>query len=127
VLKLRYIIVNKIVYKFEKPKRGDVIAFNYLLPDKKIVYVKRIVALSGDTIEVKRWNLYVNEKIVKEPYILEKMNYEFKVEKVPKNKVFVLGDNRNDNIDSRIFGAISTRSIIGKVIFIYEPIWKKIE
>lgn len=85
------------------------------LEHKKLI--KRIVGLEGDTIEVKDGILIRNGKEVKEPYINEKMEEDFDEYTVPKGKVFVMGDNRNNSSDSRIIGAIDKKDINGIVLF----------
>lgn len=102
-------------------KRHDVIVFK--LDNHKDDYVKRIIGLPGDRILFKDHKIYINEKKIKEQYIKNRQNiyYINSVYEVPENKVFVLGDNRNNSSDSRDFGFVPIDNIIGKVFMIYHP------
>ncbi|MTI66621.1 MAG: signal peptidase I [Firmicutes bacterium] len=110
------LFTNKIVYKVEEPKRKDIVVIKAPdVPDKD--YIKRIIALEGDIIEIKNGKVYLNGKILNEEYLKEDVyTYgELKL-KVPKGHVFVLGDNRNRmaSKDSRVFGSVKIDSIKGK-------------
>lgn len=122
-----YIITSKITYKFKKIERGDVIVFNSPKnPD--IEYIKRVIGLPGDKIEVRNNEVYVNDQILPETYISAKTNLwdngylkENIPIYVPENYVFVMGDNRPRSSDSREFGPIPISSIVGTVIYRYFP------
>ncbi|TCJ98278.1 UNVERIFIED_ORG: signal peptidase I [Anoxybacillus amylolyticus] len=107
---------------FEKTRqlihRGDVVVF---AKDGELL-VKRVVALEHDTVEVKNGYLWVNGKRIHEPYVRELPQYELKKQIVPKNSVFVLGDNRNHSVDSVAFGAISVNQIKGRVTAVLLPL-----
>ena len=109
------IFVNKVVYKFHEPERGDVIVFHPPPPydSTEIPFIKRIIALPGDTIEVKNRALYVNGSKLHELYIKEPANYTLKRETV-KDGYFVLGDNRNNSNDSHTGWLAPRQNIIGK-------------
>jgi len=108
------------------PKRGDVVAFKFP-EDRKIPFIMRVAALSGETIEIKGKMLFINRQKVKWPTI-ETSEYtqgQFGVEeayKVPENCFFVLGDNTANSNDSRFFGPIPLSDLIGKAYKIYWPI-----
>ena len=109
------VIVNKVVYKFHEPERGDVIIFYPPAPynSSQTPFIKRIIALPGDTVEVKDGAVYVNGSKLDEPYIKEPPNYTLKLQTV-KDGYFVLGDNRNNANDSH-YGLLAPRqNIIGK-------------
>lgn len=122
-----YIITSKITYKFRKPQRGDVVVFRSPKnPD--IEYIKRIIALPGDTILIEKGEVYINGVRLEETYIAEKTNlWETGYLKegvpaiVPPDHVFVMGDNRPRSSDSREFGPIPISSIIGPAIYRYFP------
>ncbi len=110
------ILVNKVVYKFHEPERGDVIILQPPPPydPKAIPFIKRIIALPGDTIEVKNGEVYVNGSKLYEPYIKEPPIYTIQEKKIPENEYFVLGDNRNNASDSHMGWTLPRQNIIGK-------------
>lgn len=122
-----YIMTSKITYKFRPPKRGDVIVFKSPKnPD--IEYIKRIVGVSGDKVEIKNSQIFVNNNLVPENYISEATNLwdgGYAKEGVPmtvlENYLFVMGDNRPRSSDSREFGPVPIDSIIGQVFYRYYP------
>lgn len=122
-----YILTLKIAYKFEKPKRGDVIVFKSP-KNPNIDYIKRIIGLPGDRIMIANQEVYVNGNLLQENYIAAKtilMDGWFMKEGqeviVPEGYLFVMGDNRPRSSDSREFGFIPFSDVIGKVIFRYLP------
>jgi signal peptidase I len=120
------IVVDKISYNFNEPKRGDVVIIKYPA-DIREKYVKRIVAKEGDRVKVEDNRFYLNGKPQEEPYINEKLIKGFFSEAVvPDNTIFVLGDNRNESIDSRFkdVGFVSTKLIVGKATFKIYPLDK---
>jgi len=107
------LLINKVAYAFGEPERGDIIVFHP--PDNRQVdYIKRIIALSGDTIEVKEEAIYVNGSQLNEPYIKDSPSYTFAPIKISENKYFVLGDNRNNSNDSHNGWTVPHQNIIGK-------------
>ncbi|NLT94600.1 MAG: signal peptidase I [Clostridia bacterium] len=118
------ILVNKFIYRFKSPQRGDIIVFTP--PENKdndLEYIKRVIGLPGDKIEIKDGFLYLNDKLVIEEYVKEKANYEFGPVKVPENCLFVLGDNRNESYDSHAWSEWLTLNLVkGKAFFTYWPI-----
>ena len=108
------LLVNKIAYKIHEPERGDVIIFH---PRQGLHtdYIKRIIALPGDTVEIKMGAVYVNGVRLEEPYIEDSPTYTFQEYKVPEDKYFVLGDNRNNSNDSHNGWLVLRENIIGKV------------
>jgi signal peptidase I len=116
------VMVNKMTYSFRKPKRGDIIAL-------KIVHkrlIKRIIGLPGDIIEVKDGRLYRNGKEVVQgwyPYNINRGSYGPRI--IRDKYIFVMGDNRILSMDSRDFGPIPYKDVIGEVVFIYSP-WGRI-
>ncbi len=104
-----------------KIKRGDIIVFHNDMGNED--YIKRCIAIGGDKITFSSNKIYLNGKILKENYIkIKNVKYINESYSVPKNYIFVLGDNRNNSVDSRQLGFISTKKIIGKAILIYYPI-----
>ncbi len=122
-----YIITSRITYKFKRIERGDVIVFNSP-KNPHIEYIKRIIGLPGDKIEIRNNEVYVNDSILPETYISAKTKVwdigfikEGQPIIVPQNYVFVMGDNRPHSSDSREFGPIPIDSIVGVVIYRYFP------
>lgn len=116
------ILINRLTYHFREPRAGDIIVFRSPL-DSREDLVKRIVAVAGDRVAVVGGTLHVNGKAVDEPYLLEQpFAGELPETEVPPGHVFVLGDNRNNSGDSRLFGAVDEDAIIGTAFLIYWPI-----
>ncbi|MFH0846853.1 MAG: signal peptidase I [Chloroflexota bacterium] len=107
------LIVNKAAYVFGKPARGDIIVF-HPPASLQLDYIKRVIALPGDTVEVKDGVVYVNGERLDEPYIKDAPNYTLHVRAVSEDNYFVLGDNRNNSNDSHTGWTIPSQSIIGK-------------
>ncbi len=108
------ILVNKVIYDFRDPKSGDVIILRPPYDPKATPFIKRIIALPGQTVEVKNGEVYVNGLKLFEPYIKEPPAYTLPLTKIPENKYFVLGDNRNDSNDSHAGWMVPRSYIIGK-------------
>jgi signal peptidase I len=114
------VLVDKLSYRLRGPRRGDVIVLRYPLnPERN--YIKRIVALPGDTVEIRAGRLYVNGTPVDEPYLNGTPQGSFGPVTVPAGAVFVLGDNRNNSEDSRSFGPLKTEFVVGQALLIYWP------
>ena len=115
-----YLIVNKISYKAKTPKRGDIIVFktNLLQEDGTSKdLVKRVIATEGDHLIIKNFKVYVNGKIIEEPYIKEQYTSGDIDIIIPKNKIFAMGDNREKSLDSRYdeVGLVDEEDLMGKV------------
>lgn len=115
------LLVNKAVYWFHEPERGDVIILD---PPFEIeeVYIKRLIALPGDTVEVKDGVVYINGTAIDEPYIEESPTYTFPLTEIGEGEYFVLGDNRNNANDSHIWGTVPRDNIIGKAWLVFWPL-----
>jgi signal peptidase I len=117
------VIVYKLEYKLKPVKRGDIIAFYSPIEKKNLV--KRVIGLEGEEITLTRsGDVLINGKKLSEPYLPENFSasYEDKSYKINENEIFVMGDNRNNSADSRVFGPISLDKVFGKIIFIYGPL-----
>jgi signal peptidase I len=114
------VLVDKILYRLRQPHRGDVIVLKYPLNPQRN-YIKRIVALPGDALEVRNGKLFVNSKRVIELYVNGEAQGNYGPLTVPKDSVFVMGDNRNNSEDSRAFGALKKTLIVGQALLIYWP------
>ncbi|MBU5427134.1 signal peptidase I [Tissierella pigra] len=120
------LFANKVSLYFHGPSRGDVIVLKAPdAPDKD--YIKRVIGIAGDIVEIKDGKVYVNETMLEENYISSEAYthiYEESIWEVPEGSVFVLGDNRDEGAskDSRYFGCISIKSIKGITGFRYFPV-----
>lgn len=113
------IVVNKLSYKIGDIKRGDII----VLSESEKYMIKRVIGLPGEVIEYKNNRLYVNGKEQEEKYLDSNVYTEDFVSKtIPEGEYLVLGDNRSDSLDSRDYGFISKKHVIGKVWFKIWPI-----
>ncbi len=116
-----YLIVNKFVYCFDQPQRGDIIVFRY---SQGTDYVKRVVGLGGDVIEIREGLVYCNSKALDEPYLPQEMDMQdYGPVEVPPGSVFVMGDYRRNSKDSRdpSVGFISLERIEGRAMLVYWP------
>lgn len=123
------LFINKISLMFVNPKRGDVVILHdpSTGPSQKEYLVKRVIGIPGDIIEVRDHQLYVNGKIVNEPYIdTEIEDPDFSELTVERGNYFVMGDNRHASAskDSRYFGSIPQNKIVGKAEYIWWPLSK---
>lgn len=119
------LLVNKFVYFFSAPKKGEIVIFKYP-KDPSRDFIKRVIATEDDTIEIKDGTVLVNGQVVKEPYIREPFKSNYPKSIVPKGHVFAMGDNRNESMDSRSsnVGFVSTELLKGKGFLIFYPFSK---
>jgi len=138
------LLVYKLGYYFSQPERGDIIVLRYqegdiahlpllerfpfikkIFPDfKEVDFIKRVIGLPGDTVDIKDGYVYVNGEKLDEPYAkgpTQKQNIEFPI-KIPGNKVLVLGDNRQNSRDSRHIGLVDYEKIKGKAVYRIWPL-----
>ncbi len=117
------LVVNKFLYRFRAPERGEIIVFRYPR-DPSRDFIKRVIAVPGDTVEIKEGRVFVNGQLLNENYILEKTRGSYPLSTVPEGHVFVMGDNRNNSEDSRFrdVGFVSKDMIKGKAIVVFWPL-----
>ena len=116
------ILVTKYSYKLKTPERGEIIVFEYPY-DKKLSYIKRLIGLPGEQIEIKDSELYINDILVQEKYLPEGLTFEdYGPVEVPEDQYFMLGDNRNHSSDSRVWGFVDKELIVGKARLTYWPL-----
>ena len=117
------IFINKFVYRFEPIQRGDIVVFWYPL-DRTKSFIKRVVGLPGETVEIRQGAVYVNGKVVPEPYVPPQYEdlSDFGPVRVPRDSYFVMGDHRISSNDSRVFGPVASRFIYGRAVFAYWPV-----
>lgn len=109
-------------YWFSEPQQGDIVIFKY--PDNETQnYIKRIIGLPGDRVEIVEGLVYVNGELLNEPYLWETPRGSFGPYEVPEGHYFMLGDNRNNSRDSRYWNNkfVSDEQILGKAYWIYYP------
>lgn len=116
----QYLIVSKISYWFHPPERGDIVVLDPPNGQSDIPYIKRIMGLPGEQVQMRDGRLWINGVVVNEPYISGPPNY-YKEWVLAEEEYLVLGDNRNNSSDSHIWGALPYDHIIGKSVFRYWP------
>jgi len=135
-----HLLVNKFIYgvkipmvgtvliPWKSPARNDVVVFRFP-KDRSIDYIKRVVAVAGDTVEMKNKQLYINGEAITSPYAHHTNNDIMKPSagprdtmgpvKVPEGKIFVMGDNRDNSYDSRFWGFVDLKDVLGKAFILY--------
>ncbi len=128
-----WLFLEKVTYDFNDPNEGDIIVcyfdegknnifYDFIKHRKN--YVKRVIGVSGDTVEIREGVTYVNGEAVDEPYLREPEIGTLEPTVVPEDSVFVMGDNRNNSFDSRVIGSIPYDRIRGRVLFRAWPFTK---
>lgn len=123
------LVVNKAITYLGEPQRGDIIVFH---AEAKRDYIKRVIGVAGDTVEVKNDVLYLNGQPVEEPYLEQNrvqakeqgvpLTEDFGPITVPEGQLFVMGDNRLNSRDSRSIGPISLDAVVGRSEFVFWPL-----
>lgn len=114
-------------YLFSGPQRGDVIVFNPPIANNDKPFIKRVIGLPGDTVETRNGTVYVNGVALDEPYISDRPSLcnngssDCAPVTVPAGQIFVMGDNRTNSEDSRYFGTVPVKNVIGKAWITYWP------
>lgn len=122
-----YIFLSKQAYLFKEPERKDIIVFHTELKTetgKEKLLIKRVVGLPGDVITIAEGKVYINDKLFDEPYTLEPYTSgSILNQEVPEGSLFVMGDNRQNSVDSRFpnVGYVKTDKVIGKAVFRLYP------
>jgi signal peptidase I len=125
------LIVDKVSYHFNQPKRGDIVVFSPtdktsiecgLAREARLFFIKRVIGLPGEKVEVKGGSVFVNNQPLKETYIAAKPEYQWGPVIVPQESYLVLGDNRNNSCDSHYWGFVPRDRIIGRALFRFYPI-----
>ena len=121
------IFVNKFIYRFKEPQRGDIVVFKYP-EDPKKDYIKRLIAVGGETVEIRDGDIIINGKAVEDSsidavYYYNRGEWGQKGQQitVPGDSFYMLGDNSGSSRDSRYWGFVPRKYIIGKAIFRYWP------
>lgn len=119
-----YLIINEIEYRFDDPARGEVVILKDPI-NPQIYFIKRVIGLPGEKVDVKKGRVYINDQELAEVYIENFGAETYDSVKLGDSQYFVMGDNRTNSFDSRSFGPIERKSIIGKAWFRGWP-WDKI-
>lgn len=116
------LFIDKFFFRFEKITRGDVVVFHYPRDPQKS-YIKRVIALPGDTIRISQGKVFINGFPIQEPYVPRRYQDTRSMAEitVPADEYFVMGDHRSISSDSRDFGPVDRDLIYGKAEFIYWP------
>jgi signal peptidase I len=114
-----YVIVDKVSYLFRQPARGEIVV---LKRASEADLIKRVIGLSGETIQISNGQVQINGQPIAEPYLKDpRINSDTPPQTIPDGRVFVMGDNRNNSSDSRGFGPIALEDIVGRAWIIYWP------
>jgi signal peptidase I len=119
------IFINKFVYHLEPISRGDIVVFHYPRDTAKS-YIKRVIAVAGDRVQIDDGRVYVNGRRIRELYVPDdyRDDRSYPETVVPRNTYFLLGDHRSSSSDSRDFGPVERQYIYGKAVFVYWPVEK---
>ncbi|SFG40184.1 signal peptidase I [Desulfotomaculum arcticum] len=116
------IMVSKFAYHFGEPSRGDIVVFRPPF-DPERIFVKRLIGTPGNTLEIRDSKLFINGEQIPEEYLPQDLRFDdFGPAQVPADNYFMMGDNRNNSDDSRVWGNLPQKNIIGKAVMIYWPI-----
>ncbi|HTV13464.1 MAG TPA: signal peptidase I [Acidobacteriaceae bacterium] len=116
------LFIDKFFFQFEKINRGDIVVFHYPRDPEKS-YIKRVIGLPGDTVDIRQGKVYINNQPIEESYVPRRYRDTRSMGElvVPPDEYFVMGDHRSISSDSRDFGPVDRDLIYGKATFIYWP------
>ena len=133
-----HLIVEKVTGYFRSPARGEVLVFYPPHPDETLsatrrtmralsltadmALIKRVVALGGERVAVHDGKVFINGKALTEPYIAAPPSYTMDEKRIPDDSVFMMGDNRNNSLDSHIWGPLPVKNVIGHAVFRFWPL-----
>ncbi|NER80678.1 MAG: signal peptidase I [Leptolyngbya sp. SIO1D8] len=120
------LVIEKISYRFNPPDRGDIVVFwapkSFSAPDEgRDAFIKRVIGLPGDSVEVTNGTVFINAEPLQEDYIKAPPNYIWGPSTVPEDSYLVLGDNRNSSNDSHVWGFVPQEDLIGKAVVRFWP------
>jgi signal peptidase I len=131
LLQEQYVLVDKLTPRFDTYKRGDIVVFtppeDWVGADKT-PFIKRVIGVGGDTVEIHNGGVYINGERLDEPYIYEETDGSVQTTEaaqerwvVPNDELFLMGDHRQDSADSRAFGPVPVNQVIGRAWLRYWP------
>lgn len=115
----QYVLINTFAYRLGQPRRGDVVAFRHE-PNGR-VFIKRVIGVPGDRVRIDRGNVMLDGNALAETYVRDPDRRSFSQIVVPQRSVYVLGDNRANSEDSRVFGPVGDENLIGRAIAVIWP------
>ena len=120
------ILANKFIYHFTEPERGDIVVFDSVDKEDDQTLVKRVVGVAGDEIQVEDGVLFVNGEAQDEPYLNQELPFRgsYGPMEVPEGHIFVMGDNRGNSADSRVFGPLPLENLQGEAFVRFWPVSK---
>jgi len=130
----QYVLVDKLTPRFDTYKRGDIVVFNppadWVQADNNEPYIKRVIGVGGDTVELKGGDVYVNGVQLSEPYVYQEDGHAQETQPlaeasrwvIPTGELFLMGDHRGNSADSREFGPIELGAVIGRAWLRYWPL-----
>lgn len=122
------LVVEKVSYRVYTPATGDIVVFD---PPQKLqvqgyakdqAFIKRVIGIEGNTVAIENGKVYLNNQPLGEDYVAEPPNYQWGPEVIPKDQLFVMGDNRNNSNDSHIWGFLPKKNVIGHACFRFWPL-----
>jgi signal peptidase I len=118
------VLVGKVEYYFSEPKRGDIVLARF--PNRNQNFIKRVIALGGEKVQIISGMVYIDGKKLEEPYVSESIKYDMEAVTVPEDYVFLMGDNRNDSTDSHnsFIGPIPLNQVQGRAYVLVWPFGK---
>lgn len=117
-----FTIINTLAYRLGAPQRSDIIAFLHHSEGAEQTFIKRIIGLPGDRVSIDRGIVIRNGSPLQEPYVVHHDTHSMPAITVGPGQLFVLGDNRSNSEDSRVFGTIPTSDVVGRAIAIVWPL-----
>jgi signal peptidase I len=115
-----FVVVNKMAYQFGDPERGDIVVFEYPPDPDQDPYIKRVIGLPGEQVQIADGKVTINGIFIQEPYLVSDTSQSGKW-MVPEESLFVMGDNRKNSSDSRSWGVVPMENVIGKAVVVYWP------
>ena len=115
------VLVNRILYSATDPKRGDIVVVKYPGDPEESYYVKRVVGVPGDKLDIKQGKVFINDQLLKESYVTGQPTYPDQSITIAADSYFTMGDNRSLSSDSRVWGVANKRFILGRVVMTLWP------